>query len=96
MEIQTVNKDKGMKNNWMMYDDRGNATVTEMVQRIKNAFNTQPLPVVRNLLHNEMEEIAKNKGEIYDTEVRYAIAYELAKWASLAYDMKIDSDYWDL
>jgi hypothetical protein len=96
MEIQTVNEDKGMKNNWMMYDARGNAAVTEMVQRIKNALNTQPLPVVRNLLHNEMEEIAKNKGEIYDTEVRYAIAYELAKWTSLAYDMKIDSDYWDL
>jgi hypothetical protein len=35
-------------------------------------------------------------GEIYDTEVRDNITYQLTKWASLACGMKIAPDYWNL
>lgn len=83
-------------NNWAMYDDEGNAAVAQMMQRVKDALNTQPLPAVRNLLHQEIKEVGKKHEEIYDTEVRDLITYQLTKWASLACDMKIYPDYWNL
>ena len=82
--------------NWAMYDDEGNAAVEQMMQIVKEALKNQPLPVVRNILHQCMKEVAKQHEEIYDTEVRDIITDEITKWASSACEMKINPDYWNL
>lgn len=83
-------------NHWAMYNDEGNAAVAQMMARIKNYVKTQPLPVVRNLLHQEMKQIGKKYEEIYDTDVRDIIADELTDWASSVHEIKIGSDYWNI
>jgi hypothetical protein len=81
---------------WQMYDDEGNATVTKMMYKIKDALKTQPLPAIRNLLHQGIKEVGNKHEEIYDTDVCNTIANKLTEWGSSIHEIKIYSDYWDL
>ncbi|WP_341528936.1 hypothetical protein WKK05_06315 [Nostoc sp. UHCC 0302] len=85
---------------WQMFDEDGNIAVSQMMQDIKQALSNQPLPKVREQLHQKIQELSKKYGEVYDTEVRYRISSRLTAWASEVHDLNsafgFNSQYWDL
>lgn len=85
---------------WEMFSDEGDNAVTAMMQEIKDALRSKPLPEIRKLLKQRIDEIAKEHAEVYDTDVREIIVSRLTKWACQANGLKIgfelDLDYWDL
>jgi len=91
---------KSLPNNWYMYEDVGNRAVTLMMRDLKHLIPTKPLPEVRKQLHEQMEKVAKQHGEVYDTEVREAISRCLTRWACEVHELKanccISHTYWGL
>jgi hypothetical protein len=89
-----------ISNDWLMYGDEGNAAVSRAMQEIYRALSKQPLPAVRSLLKQKVQEVAATHPEVYATDVREAIATQLTTWACQVHDLSPDRilsvDYWDL
>ncbi|MEA5622349.1 DUF4351 domain-containing protein [Nostoc sp. UHCC 0251] len=68
---------------WQMFDEDGNIAVSHMMQEIKQALSNQPLPKVREQLHQKIQELSKKYGEVYDTEVRYRISSRLSSFGTM-------------
>lgn len=62
-----------------MYTDEGNLKVHEHLEKCKELLETSSLKVVRRTLWDGVNTIAKKFPEVYDTDVRYNLAYELKK-----------------
>ncbi|MEM9539120.1 MAG: hypothetical protein AAGA60_06365 [Cyanobacteria bacterium P01_E01_bin.42] len=81
---------------WLMFTEEGTNAVEKMMLELKEDLKSNPLPIVREKLRQKMKKISETFGEIYDTDVRYNIAYRLARAASSVHEIEIDSIYWDL
>jgi len=85
---------------WDMFTNEGNAAVTEMMQKIKNSLREKPLPEVRKLLHQGIEEVSEKHGEVYDSDVREIIVTRLTKWACQTHEIDprsaLELNYWKL
>lgn len=86
---------------WAMYEEEGNLAVEQMMQEIKQALSNNPLPKVRQLLHQKIKEVGNQYGEIYDSDVRDTILFRLTRWACEAHEIepqfgRLDCNYWQL
>jgi len=89
-----------ISNNWSMYEEEGNAAVSRAMQEIYRALSKQPLPAVRSLLKQKLQEVAVTHPEVYDTAVRDAISAQLTAWACQVHELPstqtLSRDYWNL
>ncbi|HEY9692751.1 MAG TPA: hypothetical protein V6D15_11125 [Oculatellaceae cyanobacterium] len=86
---------------WAMYEAEGNLAVAQMMQEIKQALSNNPLPKVRQLLHQKIREVGSQYGEIYDSDVRNTILFRLTRWACEVHELdskfgRLDCNYWGL
>lgn len=50
-----------ISNDWRMYGEDGNVAVSRAMQEIYRALSKQPLPAVRSLLKQKLQEVANGR-----------------------------------
>lgn len=85
---------------WAMCEDDGNQAAAQMMRSIKASLEIMRLPKVRQLLHEKIEQVSGEFGEIYDTDVRHTIKYRLTKWVCEVHDLHptfgLDESFWGI
>ena len=81
-----------------MYTPEGDRIVAELIQELKEDLKNISLLHVRRKLSIRTKEISKIHGEIYDSEVRDTIYWELTEYTKDLHGISLDlhTSFWDI
>ena len=81
-----------------MFTPQGNCLVAKMIQELKADLVNLSLLEVRKKLIQRTKAIALNHAEIYDSEVRNAIYYELTEKAKQlhGWSFSLHTKFWEV